>query len=88
MERDIKIEIKTEHIQALLEGKKLTLDYAGQPRIVLIPDRYGVFMTFEKLAELRRKIAMNLITSDSETVLRDVFGDELYEKVMTEKPKR
>lgn len=84
--KEIKIEIKTEHIQALLEGKKLVLDYVGQPRITLIPDRYGVFLTFDKFAEMRRKIMMQTITGNTEDVLRDIFGDDLYEKVMTEKP--
>lgn len=84
--KEIKIDIKTEHIQALLEGKKLILDYVGQPRITLIPDRHGVFLTFDKFAEMRRKIMMQTIRSDSESVLKEIFGEELYEKVMTERP--
>ena len=83
---EIKIDIKTEHIQALLEGKKLVLDYVGQPRITLIPDRHGVFLTFDKFAELRRKIMMQTITGDTESVLKEIFGEDLYEKVMKEKP--
>ena len=82
MTREIKYEIKTEHIQALLEGKKLTIDIQGKPRITLIPDRYGVFITMDRFMEIRRKIALQTITQDPEKTLRDIFGDDLYEKVI------
>ena len=83
---EIKIDIKTEHIQALLEGKKLVLDYFGQPKITLIPDRCGVFLTYERFAEMRKKILMYAMTTEPEFVLKEVFGEDLYEKVMKEKP--
>lgn len=77
---EIKYEIKTEHIQALLEGKELTIDIYGKPRITLIPDRYGVFMTYDTFMELRRNIAMSML-ADPDTVLRDALGDDLFEKL-------
>ena len=80
--KEIKFEIKTEHIQALLEGKKLAIDEFGKPRITLIPERYGVFLTMDKFAKIRRMILMSIITQDPEKTLREAFGDDLYEKVI------
>lgn len=85
--KEIKLDIKTEHIQALLEGKKLVLDYVGQPRITLIPEKHGVFLTYERFAEMRRKIMMYTINAPTDVVLKEIFGEDLYEKVMKEKPK-
>ena len=77
---EIKINIKTEHIQGLLEGKKLVLQSTNHPTIVLIPDRYGVFMTMDKFAELRRKIAMQVI-ADPDSIFKEALGEDLFEKV-------
>jgi ASC-1-like (ASCH) protein len=76
----IEIEIKTEQIQALLEGKKLVYEQVGQPTVVMIPDRYGVFMTYEKFAELRRKIGFETL-ADTDGFFKEVLGEEMFEKV-------
>jgi hypothetical protein len=85
--RDIKIDIKTAHIQALLEGKKLIYDTIGQARIILYPDRYGVFITYEKFAELRHQIGFGIM-ADPDKFFREIFGDEMFEKYIqaTRKP--
>lgn len=80
--KEIKIDIKTEHIQALLEGKKLTYDNVGQPRITLFPDRYGVFMTYEKLAQLRRKIGWEVM-ADPDGMFKELLGEEMFEKIVS-----
>lgn len=56
--RDIEHKITEEQLQALFQGKKLVLDYAGQPQITLYPPRYGVFMTHEKFVEIERMAQM------------------------------
>jgi len=56
---EIEHKITEEMLQGLFQGKKLVLDYAGQPRITLYPPRYGVFMTHEKFVELERRAQMN-----------------------------
>lgn len=73
---EIRFDIKTEHIQALLEGKKLTLDVMGKPRITLIPDRYGVFITYEKLAELKKSLYFSY-AKDPSKIFEDIFGEDL-----------
>lgn len=82
MEKEIKINIKTEHIQSLLEGKKLTYDYVGKPRITLIPDRYGVFLTVEKLAELRRRIGIGIMVEPYK-FFEEFFGKEMADKIIS-----
>lgn len=81
--KEIKINIKGEHIQALLEGKKCVYVTMGQPRITLIPDRYGVFMTHDKYMELRRKIGMQLLNSSPDDFLKDFFGDLFEDKLIS-----
>lgn len=78
--KEIKIDIKTEQIQALLEGKKLVYEIVGQPRIVMIPDRYGVFMTYDKIAELRRRIGFQAL-ADTEGFFEELLGKEMSEKM-------
>lgn len=80
MKEEIKIKVTTEHIQCLLEGKKLTIQNTQHPTIHLIPERYGVFMTYEKLEELRRKVFFNIMT-DPDTAMKELFGNEIYEKI-------
>lgn len=56
MEKKIEHKITEEQLQALFQGKKLVLDYQGQPMITLYPPRYGVFMTHEKYLEMERLV--------------------------------
>jgi len=58
MEKEIEHQINEEQLQALFQGKKLVLDYQGQPKITLYPPRYGVFMTHEKYVELEQRVRM------------------------------
>ena len=51
---EIEQKISEEMLQALFQGKKVVLDYVGQPRVTLYPPRYGTFMTWEKFAEIER----------------------------------
>jgi len=53
--RHIEQKISEEMLHALFEGKKVVIDYQGQPRITLYPPRYGVFMTYDKYEELVRR---------------------------------
>lgn len=79
MEKEIKIDIKTEHIQALLEGKKMVYKIEGLPIIILYPERYGVFMTHDKFQKIRRELMGNMITNP-EKMMKEFFGEEVYEK--------
>lgn len=62
MTNKIEIKLKAAEIQALLEGSRLEHNYYDGKgvvtQVVIYPDRYGVFMTHEKAADLRRKIQM------------------------------
>ena len=84
MEKEIKLDIKTEHIQALLEGKKMVYDIQGLPRITLYPDRYGVFITHDKFLKLRRQIMGSMIVNQ-EGMMREFFGDDIYEEYISNK---
>jgi hypothetical protein len=50
--RDIEQKISEEMLHALFEGKKVVIDYKGQPTITLYPPRYGVFITYEKYEKI------------------------------------
>lgn len=54
MKKELEHKITLEQIQALLEGKKLVLDYMGFPRITIYPPKYGIFLTYEEYESLRR----------------------------------
>lgn len=59
MENITTIKLKIEDIQALFEGKRLEYHQIvdGEKKtIVIISDRYGVFMTHEKANDLRWKV--------------------------------
>jgi hypothetical protein len=53
---EIEHKLTEEHLQALFQGKKLVLEYSGQPRVTLYPPRYGVFMTHEKFSEMEQRV--------------------------------
>lgn len=74
--KEIKMKITTEQIGALLEGKKLTIERMGEYRVEIFPERYGVFMTMEKFAELRRKIAMQTLVNP-EDIFTELFGEDM-----------
>ncbi|HMG16561.1 MAG TPA: hypothetical protein VK590_13985 [Saprospiraceae bacterium] len=78
--KELEYKISTEMIQALLEGKKVVFDYAGQPRVTLYPERYGVFMTYNKLTELRQKIGFEAML-DTRRFFEEVLGKEIADKV-------
>lgn len=60
MEKTLEIKLTKEMMSGLFEGKRIEQSwYQGDGetiRVVIYPDRYGVFMTHEKAADLRRKI--------------------------------
>lgn len=76
---EIKIDIKTEHIQALLEGKKMVYRIEGLPTVILYPERYGVFMTHDKFQKIRRELMGNMI-ANPEKMMREFFGEDVYEE--------
>jgi hypothetical protein len=82
--KELEYKITTEQIQALLEGKKLVFQYQGQPQITLYPPNYGVFMTYEKLAELRRKIGFQALI-DTKGFFEEIVGKEMTEKMFTDR---
>ena len=58
--KKLEIKLTTEMMTGLFEGKRIEQNWHqgdGEiTQVVIYPDRYGVFMTHEKAAELRRKI--------------------------------
>lgn len=82
--REIEHTLTTEQLQALFEGKKLVLNYGDLPRVTLYPPNYGVFMTFAKFAELRRKIGFQAIT-DTDGFFLEILGEEMFEKTFGKK---
>lgn len=75
----ITLKIKTKDIQALLEGKKLSIQSYDHPIVELIPERYGVFMTFDKYEKLKRDILWNLTSDPNQIsqILADIFEKTL-----------
>lgn len=75
--KELEFKVTVEEIRALLEGKKLVYNFP-ETCITLYPDRYGVFMTYEKLADLRRQIGFPALL-DTEGFFRELLGDNMYQ---------
>ncbi len=75
--KELEFKLTEEALKALFEGKKIVFDYAGQPRVTLYPPRYGVFMTYEKMAEVER-LAQNKALEALLKVFRDVKEDNTH----------
>ena len=62
--KTLDIKLTQEMLQSLFEGKRLEQNWyqpGGETlRIVIYPDRYGVFMTHEKMAEIKRNLRHNI----------------------------
>lgn len=54
--KDIEHKMTLEHLQALFEGKKLVLDYAGQPKVVIYPPNYVVFVPYDEWKIIERSL--------------------------------
>lgn len=55
---EIEIKIDEEALQALFQGKKVVYDRHQEYRVTLYPPRYGFFMTYEKLENIRNAAKM------------------------------
>lgn len=84
MVKDIEIKIDIEQLRALLEGKKLVIDVMGQPKIIIYPDRYGVFMTYDKFVELRKNIGWQVL-ADTDGFFKELLGEQMFEKIFKNK---
>jgi len=77
MIKEKEIKITEEMLHGLFEGKKIVL---AEPdlRITLYPPRYGVFMTYDKLIELKRTLGYQALR-DTEGFFKEIFGNEMTE---------
>lgn len=78
------IRLSEEMLRALFEGKKVQYCQMGEPMVTLYPERYGVFMTHEKMAEIRRAVGFQIMR-DPEKFFQELFGEDTVREEFSEK---
>lgn len=58
MNNELEFKITEDALQALFQGQKVEFRYQGLPAVILLPPRYGVFMTYEKVKDIERAAYM------------------------------
>lgn len=71
---NIEHKLTIEHLQALFEGKKLVLDYHGQPQVTIYPPNYGKFLPYEDYKTLMRILGSRDLTESERAMIDMIFN--------------
>lgn len=77
--QEIEFKLTEKSLKALFEGKKIVYDYFGKSRVTIYPPSYGVFMTHEKMQQIKQAAYMRA-WDEILTLICERESDEVVQK--------